>query len=89
MHDTFDHNSKSLNSNKLLIVFPDTLLVGWDPYPGEISSYALCKKKPTAWLVEHCSLLFTVQCYRLILGLRGAIVNLSKARQIRKNAWHF
>ena len=46
-------------------------------------------KHLTAWLVEHCSLMFTVQCYKKILGLRGPSVNLSKLQQTHENAWHF
>ena len=47
------------------------------------------EKRSSKWLVEHYSLLDEVQCYRVILELRGASVNLSKVRQIHENAWHF
>ena len=45
-HDTFDDNSKSLNSNQLSIVFPDTLIYCPGCHIGEMSGYALCEEKP-------------------------------------------
>ena len=70
MHDTFDHNWKSLNSNQLTVFFPDAFMFGWALYIGEMFSYALCEEKPIAqawqmikkmtsefWCFVYCSCL--------------------------------
>ena len=51
MHDIFDDNWKSLNSNQLTVFFPDAFIFGWGLYIGRMSSYALYEEKPNtqAW----------------------------------------